>query len=283
MVTPDTAVSVDAHDSMWTIPRVTALAEGMRLRVLMAERRTVGRDWHFQGIVSPFARIYLIHEADRATVHHGGATHQLLPGRLHLIPAFAPGDYRCHGRLDHSYLHVATVVEGGLDLTQALAMPVDLEATSAHISGFARSVAAHTRAGESARLIEDAEIRLILADFAASAGPAPATDPLAAILPIIEARLSGACPVADLAHLAGLHPTWFSARFRQRYGTTPKAWIMARRLERAAWLLRTTNQRIEAIAAAVGMPDRGYFTRQFSRRFGLGPATWRANAQPGDR
>jgi AraC-like DNA-binding protein len=255
----------------------------MRLRVLNADRRTVGREWHYPGIVSPFARIYLIHDADRATVHHAGAIHQLRPGRLHLIPAFAPGDYRCLGRLDHSYLHVATVVEGGLDLTQVLAMPVDLEASAVHVAGFARAVAAHAQLGESARLIEDAEIRLILADFAAHAGPALLSDPLAAMLPIIESRLSGACPVADLARLSGLHPTWFSARFRQRYGTTPKAWIMARRLERAAWLLRTTSLRIEAIAAAVGMPDRGYFTRQFSRRFGLGPATWRANAQPGDR
>jgi AraC family transcriptional regulator, arabinose operon regulatory protein len=67
----------------------------------------------------------------------------------------------------------------------------------------------------------------------------------------------------------------FRRLFNERLGCAPGRYLLLRRLERAAGLLRDTDESVRDIAAGLGFCDVYYFTRQFTRRFHLPPARYR--------
>ena len=86
--------------------------------------------------------------------------------------------------------------------------------------------------------------------------------------------------VADLAKAAGLSRAHFSQEFRRAFGESPHAYLLTRRLERAAALLRTTDHSVADICIAVGLQSIGSFTTSFTRTFGMSPTTYRAKFPP---
>lgn len=57
-------------------------------------------------------------------------------------------------------------------------------------------------------------------------------------------------------------------------------YLLTRRLERAAALLRTTDHPIAGICCDVGLTSLGSFTTSFTRMYGLAPAAYRAAFPP---
>ncbi|HEX5366678.1 MAG TPA: helix-turn-helix transcriptional regulator, partial [Acidimicrobiales bacterium] len=62
-----------------------------------------------------------------------------------------------------------------------------------------------------------------------------------------------ALTVADLARAAGLSRAHFSREFVRAFGETPHQYLLTRRLERAAALLRNTDRPVTEICFAVGL------------------------------
>jgi AraC-like DNA-binding protein len=81
--------------------------------------------------------------------------------------------------------------------------------------------------------------------------------------------------VADLARAAGLSPAYFSRLFRDAFGVTPHGYLLTRRLERAAALLRSTDHPVARICVEVGFSSLGSFTTSFTRMFGMSPVAYR--------
>jgi AraC-like DNA-binding protein len=86
--------------------------------------------------------------------------------------------------------------------------------------------------------------------------------------------------VDDLASAAGLSRAHFSREFRRAFGESPHAYLLTRRLERAATLLRTTDHSVAEICLTVGLQSVGSFTTSFSRTYGQSPTAYRANYPP---
>ena len=95
---------------------------------------------------------------------------------------------------------------------------------------------------------------------------------------LIDARFADPLDVPALARSAGLSPAHFSREFRKAFGASPHEYLVARRLERAAELLRTTDLAVEPVCRAVGLRSVGSFTTSFGCRFGVAPAAYRAAA-----
>jgi AraC-like DNA-binding protein len=72
----------------------------------------------------------------------------------------------------------------------------------------------------------------------------------------------------------------FSRAFRSAFGESPHAYLLTRRLERAAALLRTTDRSVTEICFAVGLQSLGSFTTSFSRTYGMSPTAYRATHPP---
>jgi len=81
--------------------------------------------------------------------------------------------------------------------------------------------------------------------------------------------------VSDLARAAGLSPAHFSRVFRDAFGVTPHGYLLTRRLERAAALLRSTDHPVARICSEVGFSSLGSFTTSFTRMFGMAPVAYR--------
>jgi len=97
---------------------------------------------------------------------------------------------------------------------------------------------------------------------------------------LADARYFEPLGVDDLARAAGLSRAHFSRAFKTAFGESPRAYLLTRRLERAAALLRTTDRSIADVCLSVGLQSLGSFTTSFSRMFGMSPAAYRAAHPP---
>ena len=100
---------------------------------------------------------------------------------------------------------------------------------------------------------------------------------------LVDARYFEPLSVADLSAAAGLSAAHFSRRFKQTFGESPHQYLLTRRLERAAALLRTTDWTVATVCFAVGWGSVGSFTTSFRRMFGETPQTYRNNFPPAER
>lgn len=111
----------------------------------------------------------------------------------------------------------------------------------------------------------------------------PATRHLLRARDLADARYAEQLTVADMARAAGLSPAHFSREFKRAFGESPHEYVLTRRLERAAALLRVTDWSVADICFAVGAGSVGSFTTSFSRVFGRSPMSYRQSWPPAAR
>ena len=97
---------------------------------------------------------------------------------------------------------------------------------------------------------------------------------------LVDARYREPLDVAALARAARLSPAHFSREFRRAFGESPHQYLLTRRLERAAALLRNTDRSVAEICFDVGLRSVGSFTTSFGRTYGLSPTAYRASYPP---
>ncbi|MBT2448236.1 helix-turn-helix transcriptional regulator [Streptomyces sp. ISL-43] len=76
-------------------------------------------------------------------------------------------------------------------------------------------------------------------------------------------------------HMSAGH---LSRQFRAAYGESPYAYLMTRRIERAAALLRRGDLSVTEVCFAVGCASLGTFTTRFTELVGMSPGAFRRQA-----
>jgi AraC-like DNA-binding protein len=97
---------------------------------------------------------------------------------------------------------------------------------------------------------------------------------------LADARYAQPLDVDDMAGAAGLSRAHFSREFRRTFGESPHGYLLTRRLERAAALLRNTDRSVAEICVSVGLQSLGSFTSSFGRVYGRSPTAYRASFPP---
>ncbi|MER6916916.1 helix-turn-helix domain-containing protein [Streptomyces sp. NPDC000594] len=103
-------------------------------------------------------------------------------------------------------------------------------------------------------------------------GPEDAFDGL---LQWTDERLGAPLSVDDLAAHLGVSPRTLARRFADRLGTSPGAWLLARRVATARTLLEDTDLPVEAIATRVGLSSAVNLRRRFRTLTGTTPGAYR--------
>lgn len=93
----------------------------------------------------------------------------------------------------------------------------------------------------------------------------------------IRENLSRRISVAELAQVACLSPSHFHAQFKDSLGLTPHQYLLKTRLDRAARLLRESDQPLVRIAEECGFSSQSALTTAMRRYLGLTPKRLRGN------
>lgn len=91
----------------------------------------------------------------------------------------------------------------------------------------------------------------------------------------IEGHLAERMSIEQLAAVAGLSVFHFARAFKQSQGTTPHEYLVDRRVAHARTLLKETDAPLSEIALASGFADQSHFARQFKKRIGISPRSFR--------
>jgi AraC-like DNA-binding protein len=231
-----------------------------------------------------------------------------VPVRPHLlltIPPFFPHAFRAVGVGEHIGIHfdfargfprfagrpdrrppyrVALAPDLELPVARMLTPGDGIEAGLIEV---VRDFASGTAQG---RLSAQARLALLVARLARprDAAPATASAPagqsdarLAAALALIGERFAEPLTMGDCARAAGMSPTRFAHRFRERTGYAPMEYLRRLRVERARRLLSDPSLSVKEVAARCGFPDQYHFSRVFRQTDGLPPSQYREAALAG--
>ena len=97
---------------------------------------------------------------------------------------------------------------------------------------------------------------------------------------LVDVRYFEPLTVRDLARAASMSRAHFSQEFRRAFGESPHSYLLTRRLERAAALLRMTDRSVADVCIGVGLQSIGSFTTSFTRTYGMSPTAYRAAFPP---
>lgn len=98
---------------------------------------------------------------------------------------------------------------------------------------------------------------------------------------IMEANFRYNLSLENFAELCHRSLSSFKRDFRKQYNESPGRWLLNKRLEYAAVLLRTGDMSISQIVFECGFKDLSHFCRAFKDKFGVSPSKFRD--KPGAR
>ena len=87
----------------------------------------------------------------------------------------------------------------------------------------------------------------------------------------VQAHLDRNLSLAEIAAAINISPTHFSRLFKRATGSSPHQYVIQQRVERAKFLLKTTDLAIANIALQVGFSSQSHLTQHFKRLTGVTP------------
>ena len=91
----------------------------------------------------------------------------------------------------------------------------------------------------------------------------------------IQTNLYANLSLDELAALCHMSLSSFKRKFKTVFDDSPKRYIVKKKVEKAALLLKTDNQRVSDIAFDVGFDSLATFTRNFTNIYGVAPSVYR--------
>lgn len=158
--------------------------------------------------------------------------------------------------------------------------PGALETAKAAMRLILSETAASARGGD---LVIEAQLRVLLVllwrhgglEMAAAGGPASAARRLLEFRQSLETHFRERWGVADHARALGMTPDRLHDLCVRSLGRPPKDLIQDRLMHEARLMLLRSSATLDQIAAALGFPHTGHFSRFFRRIEGTPPGAWR--------
>ena len=255
----------------------------------------------YEDIISPFTRIYLVTEG------HGSLNirnHKVLleAGNLYLIPSFTPCTYHFGSGLTHYYIHLSIDQPNGLSPYSLYPIINKVEASELDSKLFQRIVqinpdlqlphhhpnvyqsklwmnkkVSYQTAGQHLETI--GILKQLFSRFLESGQSQPMTSLLKyniqPILIHIQNNLQRNITVDELAGIACFSKDHFSRVFKLITGMSPGDFIIRKRIERAQFLLLTTDLGHKEIIDQAGFKSTSYFSRIFKINTSYSPENYR--------
>ncbi|MDY3679519.1 MAG: AraC family transcriptional regulator [Actinomyces urogenitalis] len=230
--------------------------------------------------------IIILCAAGRGSCTVAGASHEVRPGDVVVIPARQPHAYAA----DHDepwtiwWMHITGALvpsilqAGSFMLNHPVSRANDIDRCARLMKDVVES---HLRDSTTASLMLSASAawRMLTLVATNALSQCSSEDPVSGVATYIQQHPDKHLTLTEMADLARLSPSRFSALFRQQTGTSPLRYQVAQRMRRARELLDLSTATVSEIADHLGYSDHFYFTRQFSKEHGMSPRDYRRRAK----
>lgn len=200
------------------------------------------------------------------------------PGYAGVIPPNVPTAYAFRERVQHLFVHFRCPETAQEARPQQIPALQDLGDAFPRVAEDLQEALEEPGAPSAHRLqarVWDLLWRLTERPQPAAAVPGARHPAVALAVRLIERRLAEPISIARLAEECGVSESYLGRLFRQALGMTVVGYVRARRVERAAHLLRHSTLPIKTIAAACGLPDLHFFNKTLRQALGRSPRALR--------
>lgn len=95
----------------------------------------------------------------------------------------------------------------------------------------------------------------------------------------LDINYSEKIKLQDVAKSFGIHPNYLTRIFREKYGVSPKQYLINLKLKKARRLLTTTGLSVSVIASSLGFDDQLAFSKIFKKEFSVSPSEYRKQSR----
>lgn len=260
-------------------------------------------DWNWQGVCSPFTRLYYVTEGEAWLYFQHRRIH-LLPGHIYIVPAQTVHTCECHGLFKHYYIHLYEEAQSDTDIFDYYKFPEVGVAVSGNEESvfqticdiypdaalsdsnpeiydnsvrFAEYVKRYNSLPDYVRMHVRGLLFVLFAQVLKYASPKTWTSDrrMAAVLKHIRRNGNVRMEMLELAEIACVSKQHLIRLFRQNFNETPMQYVIRKKIERAELMLLTTAMSVKNVAYALGFNDHSYFIRLFKKHTGKTPAEYR--------
>jgi len=277
------------------------ISESLAFHLRNVALLSFNQDSDYEDIISPFTRIYLITQGSGSLII-GNQKMLLGAGYLYLIPSFTSCTYHFGKGLSHYYIHLSIDQQNGLSaysmysiVNQTPAENVDcclflrlveinpgLELPHHHPNVYQTKLWLNKKVmykTPSQHLETIGILKQLFSRFVKPEQSHSVTSMLKyniqSILLYIQNNLHSKIKVEELAEMACFSKDHFSRVFKSITGLAPCDYIIRKRLERAQFLLLTTELGQKQIIEQTGFKSTSYFSRTFKKNTTYTPEKYR--------
>lgn len=265
----------------------------------------LNKKWNYSNVISPYYRIYYIDEGEGFIVSKRGKI-KLEPGYFYLLPSFTLCNLFCKAYLSQYFLHFFEESVEGLSLFENNRRVIKVPAGNTDIGNFKRLLEINPGRGinrsdnpkeyekytyyksyqQLNKTTSDSaffETQGIILQFVSrflnerefkSNTPDPIASKILEAMRYIQITREN-LTVSYLAERANLHQDYFSRLFLRYAGQRPLSYIHEKRIERAQYLIATTDLSYAEIAEEIGFENLSHFSKVFKKVLNLTPGEYK--------
>lgn len=266
----------------------------------------LGRKWNYRNVISPYFRIYYI-DSGAGEISDVSTTLKLEPGFLYIIPSFTFCNLSCQDALSQYFVQFFEDSPDGISLFLNNRKIFKIEAKEVDTLNFKRLLEINPGRGINRsdnpivyekniyyREYQELNNHQSMSTFTETHGillqlvsrflapglfkyhetgriPVKILDAMS----YIQLNLHRDLTVNGLAEIANQHPDYFSRLFHEHTGERPLQYIHEKRIERAQYLMVTTQMPLSDVAAQVGFENVFYFSKIFKKVTGMPPGKYK--------
>lgn len=272
----------------------------------------LNQKWDYKNVISPYFRLYYIDEGE-GFISDSHQKLKLEPDHIYLIPSFTLCNMHCPSYLSQYFIQFFEESPDGISLFYNKRALMKLKASPLDIAIFQRMLQINPGRGinrsdnprvyeknsyykeyqelnnqqSDAHYLETQGMILQLLSRFLSTGPSfPESQSIpskvADAMSYIQMHLKQHLTVADLAKRANQHQDYFSRQFLKSIGVRPLQYIHEKRIERAQYLITTTDMPYSEIAIGTGFDSLPHFSKIFRKVTGMTPNSYRKQHHSGN-
>ena len=266
----------------------------------------LNKRWNYTNVISPYYRLYYI---DAGQGELSTPTHKLTlrPGYLYLIPSFTLCNLKCSEYLSQYFIQFFEDSPDGISLFKDNRTILEVKATDLDVSIFKKLLsinpgrginrsddpevyekeayykeyrALNTNMKTSVQFESQGIILLLLSRFIESIhfkslNTKKIPSVVLEAINYIQINLSNSITIKELANNANQNRDYFSRQFLKHTGQRPLHYIHEKRIERAQYLIVTTNKTLLDIAVETGFNNLPHFSKLFKKKVKITPGAYR--------